>query len=348
MPIDRAARERRADALSLFLVLLAFLIQVRTVFIPHIRTLQHLPLSLNQAVLAGAADNYYQFQMYLQAPLLDWLWWRLPSQSYPSFSLLYVAYYGAGACGFLFFLFRLCRRLASPAASAFACLYLVALYPMFWYDNYFHPSDPWGALLTAAAIGLILDGEDEKPLYFGALLLTGFLWEKTLFLPLSAGLARLLGSSKPRPYARVLALTALATAAGALGQILPRVLYGMNRAWDLAPLAFDPTEAPDMLLKAAALFGAPLAYQALYRKDIPLAVRCLSLQLPILMLCYILVYRSVVAGGFLYPFKEIRGLIVLVPCLWPALAMGLDRLFAVTSRQQHVPAAVIGSDGGSV
>lgn len=321
-----SAKKREADALCLFLVLLAFMIQVRTVFLPHIKTLQFLPLSLNQSVLNGTAENYYQFQMYLQAPLLDRLWRSLPSQSYPSFSLLYVAYYSAGACGFLFALYRLCRRVASTSAAAFACLYLVALYPMFWYDNYFHPSDPWGAMLAAVLVGQALDGEDEKPAYFFLLLVSGFLWEKAVFLPLSTALARALAPRKPR-LPRLLGMTALALAAGAVGQIVPRVHYGLDRAWDLAPLAIDWAQAPDMLLKAAALFGAPLAFLLARPRAAPLAVRCAALQLPLLMVCYAWVYRSVVAGGFLYPFKEIRGLIVIVPCLWPAFALALDRLF---------------------
>ena len=179
-------RARDVDTLCAFLAVAAFLIQVMTVFIPHIKSVQEMPLQLNQSVLQNTAANYYQFQMYLQAPLLDWLWKLLPRQTFPSFSLLYAAYYAAGACGFLWALYGLCRRVASPPASALACLYLAALYPMFWYDNFFHPSDPWGAWLTTALVGLVLTGKQESLLYYAGLLASGFVWEKSIPLVMAA------------------------------------------------------------------------------------------------------------------------------------------------------------------
>ena len=99
------AGERDADTLLAFLAVAAFLLQVLTVLLPHLRNMGEMPLQVNQAVLNGVSSNFYerqyQYQMYLQAPLLDWLWRRLPAQTASTFSLLYATYYAAGACGFL-------------------------------------------------------------------------------------------------------------------------------------------------------------------------------------------------------------------------------------------------------
>ena len=146
---------------------------------------------------------------------------------------------------------------------------------------------------------------------------------------MAAALARHLAAGKPRELPRLAVMTALALAAAAAGQIYPRLHYGMGNGWDLAPLIVDWVHFPDMLLKGAALFGPALAFLLLKPKAVPLSLRCLSLVLPLTLLCYALVYRAnPVHEAMLYPFKEMRALIVVVPCLWPTLALAFDRLFA--------------------
>src|SRR5689334_17373641 len=141
----RAAR-RLNDLMPLVLLFVALSCVFYTVFMQSANGEQQ--LKLHEMVLANKAPAAYQYQMYIHDWIIEGIFRAMPNSSSRWFSISYSIYYGLGLGTLLLTLFTVCSALAGRNASFSACLYLVAILPIFWYDSYYHPGDPWGAWLA--------------------------------------------------------------------------------------------------------------------------------------------------------------------------------------------------------
>ncbi len=298
---------------ALALILAAALVQTLLVHVPHHARFAADQLELHRQVLAGTAQSPYQYQMYFIERPLETLFRLLPRQDAPSFARLYQAVYGLGLLVFLVLLFRLCLRFGPPAAAAMAVLYLVALLPLFWYDNYYHPSDPWGAALAVILIARILDRRPWTALLI-PLLASSLLWEKAVLLPVCLFIGGFLEGERKLPQLlRSGAVTALLCLAAVAGQLYTRwISRGSVGTWDGVSLATNLAAIPLYLAGMAVVFGPALTGLGRHFRQIPPPLRVLALQIPLFIPIYL------VMGGVL---AELRGVLILVPALWPALTL---------------------------
>jgi len=307
------SRGRAAHFGALALLLAAALVQTLLVHVPHHAPFVADQLALHRQVLAGTAQSPYQYQMYFIERPLEWLFRLAPARDAAGFARLYQWSYGLGLALFLILLFRLCRRLVPPAAATLAVLYFIAILPIFWYDNYYHPSDPWGAALAVVLIGRILDRRHWRALLL-PLLASSLLWEKALLIPIALFLGQwLAGERRPFRVIRNGLVTGLLCFCAVAGQLYSRWLCRASvGSWDGVDLSTNLGQIPLYLAGMLVVFGPSLAGFVRHFRQIPPPLRALAWQIPL----FIPIYLAM--GGVL---AEMRGLLVLVPALWPALAL---------------------------
>lgn len=277
---------------------------------------------LTQQVLQGTAQSPYQFQMYVSARVVSGIAvvmrppieavLRRPISDGEAVDIGYWLFYNGGTVLFLIATMRVCALVAGDLAAAIACLFLVGVYPLFWFDNEFHPSDPYGCLLAALVMErLVRKGTDGG--YVALLFLSGFFWEKHLFIPLCVAVLQLL---QRRPFLKITLTAAVGLGASMIGQIIPRLLYPGPRAW-----AGWQTFSENMvgirwfLLWAAILYGFQL--WAVFRRGplVPTIWRVMTLQFLVWPVVYL------VKGGII---GEMRATMIMVPLTWPILALVIN------------------------
>jgi hypothetical protein len=327
------ARER-SGAWLLGLALLVYCVPAYTVHYTVCRQSASRQYILNDRVMKGTAPAPYQYQMWLIAPVLKAASDQVIRVTYTvtekvvpadeAISLVYFLFYHLGTVLFFIAFFRLCASVASENAAAITCLVLAAVYPVFWYDNFYHPSDPYGCLLAVWIVGgLLKRGPDA--MYYILLFLSGFLWEKHVFIPVSVALAALLDK---KPIVPTLLAAVAGTAVAAVGSLLPRYLiYPGPREWAGAKAIENLQGLHQYLIWVGILYGIAL-WRILRRPgSVPTLFRGMAIQFLIWPPLYF------VLGGVL---KEMRGIIIMIPLLWPVLAMSIRDQLGRAAR----PAAV--------
>jgi hypothetical protein len=177
-------------------------------------------------VMRGIAPDATQYQLPLHDAILDGLFDLAPQRSANWFAIVYFFYYSTGLILFFEQLYRLCHRHAGVLASCAAVLYYVALMPLLWHDSVYHPSDPWGALVTVWLVGKLFDPAPTVS-YHGILLVSGFVWDKSVFFPFSRAVGDWLAG---RRKGRILLELALGCLLAGLGQAFYRWCYGQHAA----------------------------------------------------------------------------------------------------------------------
>ncbi|MFO0949807.1 MAG: hypothetical protein U0835_01375 [Isosphaeraceae bacterium] len=272
-------------------------------------------LDMHQKVLAGTAPNVAQFQLPAHEVVLDLIFRLSPRRSSGIFSLLYIAYYGLGLILFFEALYRTCARHAGAAASLMAGLYYVATVPMLWYDNWYHPSDPWGALLSIFLVRKMFDPSPTRS-YYGLLLLSGFVWDKSVFFPLSRAASDLIGG---RSKTRVVAEFALGSALAAAGQLAFRWYYGYQAA-GVGSLAQNLRNLHLYLLGLAVFQGPAIVYLFRNLRRTPAPFLGLMAQTPAWLALYFAM------NGYIWEFRAI--FLVSVAYAAPIVAMFCERYLA--------------------
>jgi hypothetical protein len=203
---------------------------------------------LHLQVLAGAAASPYQYQMWIHDALLGPVAAALPlGKPELAYSLVYLVYYTSGLSLTAMASYLLARHFGGRLASLAVVLHLCTLLPAFWYDNYYHPGDPWGWLASVAAVYAVVVRQSWR--MFGVtLLFGGLMWEKNATLPASVLLAAWFRpTATMRDRLSTLPVTAVLLVAAGLGPLLPRLLYHAERAFtgvrsfavrDLIPFGF--------------------------------------------------------------------------------------------------------------
>ncbi len=282
-----------------------------TNFIPRVFLNADASLKMHYDVLSGKAMAFYQYQMYVHDNIIERIFYLVGASAY-NFAVVHILYYSLGWLLFLFFLYILCRKYSTVLSSTIVILFLIAISGFFWHDNYYHPGDAWGCLVTVFLFREILDKRRPYVMY-PLYLISGFIWEKTLLLPISVGISDYLRSKKPVVLTLELLLAVLLTL---IGQFLPRVIYGTDRATDGITLAANLHSIPVYILYIIVVFGLALYSILRYWRETPVIYRMIVLQFPV----WILIYLTL--NGVL---TEMRGIYIMIPLLWPAFAEGVDR-----------------------
>jgi hypothetical protein len=312
---------RERAALFLFgMVLAAYSVLAYTVHWHQIREESFGIYNLNDEVLRGVAASPYQYQMYFLAPALK----RMSSgtefllrmvgkavQPESAFAFTYWLFYSFGSLIYLTLLFRLCASIATGLSAAIACMYLVAIYPLFWYDNYYHPSDSYGLFLAVMIVDRLLRRGTDLG-YFLLLFVSGFLWEKHVFIPACFAVAGLLGRKRLGP---LIVPTIAGTAVAAFGPVFVRLFNGVSREWSGEYFPYSLRGLRWWLLWAVALYGIQI-YWTIKRSDtIPPLFRALALQFFIWPPAYIIINGVI---------REMRATFVMVPLTWPVLSIAIS------------------------
>ena len=294
------------------LLLLALSCLLYTVYRSHNIEIAPRLYQTHQQVLAGTARAPVQYQLYVHDQIIEWIFACAPKRTPIWFAAAYMLYYVAGLLLFLAFLYRLCLRCGSQVSALLAMLYLVAVYNMFWFDNDYHPNDPWGALLAVGLVSELLNGQRSWR-YYALLLLSGFVWEKHVLVPFSVAAMEFWRCR--RHLLRIGGELTVALALASIGQVLPRLIYGADRAWFGPPPGYNLTQMHVYAWAMAVVFGLPLAYLALRARETPLVLRMLALQFPVWAIIYLW------SPGVL---REMRGILIMVPFTWPLMVRALD------------------------
>jgi hypothetical protein len=108
--------------------------------------------------------------------------------------------------------------------------------------------------------------------------------------------------------------------AGVAGQVVLRlILTTGDTAWSGSTLIGNLRHIPHYLVGIAVLYGAQIYFLISDRKTAPFIFRALALQIP----AWFVIYLAV--NGVL---NEMRGLYMMVPFMWPVLAMFVDKISA--------------------
>lgn len=287
---------------------------------------------LHLQVLAGTAASPYQYQMWIHDALLGPLAAALPlGKPALAYTLVYLCYYTLGLSLTAMASYVLARQFGGRLASLAVVLHLCTLLPAFWYDNYYHPGDPWGWLASVLAVYAVVVRQSWR-LFGLALLFGGLMWEKNATLPAGVLLAAWFRpSATMKDRVRALPVTALLLVAAGLGPLFPRLLYSAERAFtgvrsfavrDLIPFGFG-------LL----LLVGPAMWQLWQDRGLqePMArqVRWLQLQLPLWLGIYLVAISAVLT--------EVRSISVLFFYAIPLTVRAYD---ALASNKQPYPASV--------
>lgn len=304
---------------ELFLLILLgaiFYTQCRVIYFPFDQVASVKRATLHVDVMAGQAPAPLQYQMYVPGLLLEAIVRLMPDRTALTFSRVYSHFYVAIFIVGLLFLYRLCRRVASAAGSALACFFVAGIFPVFWYDSYYHPSDPIGFLITIGLMETLLDEETGGWRYYFLLVLSGFFWEKNSLLPFSVGLYQYFKGMKK---SRILEVLLISLAAAAFGQIFLRVLFDTDRHFLKSSLVDNLAAFSPVSLVSFPLVYGPAVLSWLMLKPRSPLLTSLILQWPVWFVIYILFGESIFAS-------EMRCFIVMVPYTFPLLAIGFDAL----------------------
>jgi hypothetical protein len=287
---------------------------------------------LHLQVVQGSAASPYQYQMWIHDALLGPVAAALPlGNPALAYTLVYLCYYALGLSLTGAAVYLVARHFGSRLASVAVVLQLCTLLPAFWYDNYYHPGDPWGWLASLLAVYAVLVRQSWRLLGV-ALLFGGLMWEKNATLPASVVLAAWF-----RPTAtlgdrvKTLPATALLLVAAGLGPLLPRLLYSAERAFtgvrsfalrDIIPFGF-----------ALLLLVGPALWQLWQERGLqdPMArqVRWLQAQMPLWLGIYLVAISALLT--------EVRSISVLFFYAIPLTVRAYD---AVAGNRQPYPAHV--------
>jgi hypothetical protein len=313
---------RDRSALFVFgMALLAYSVLAYTVHWHQCRDASSRQYALNEEVLRGAAAAPYQFQMYFLAPLLKQA--SLETQlllrtglgksvrDESAFALTYWLFYSVGSFIFLTALFRYCASLSTDLSAAVACMYLVALFPLFWFDNYYHPSDPYGLFLTVLIVGRLLRrGTDWG--YFVLLFVCGFFWEKHVFIPICYAIAALFERKRVAP---LILPTIAGTALAAFGQLFARFLNAAPREWSGEFFPYNLKGLPWWFIWTCIVYGIQIYWTVTRSETIPPLFRAFALQFFIWPPIYIFMNGVV---------HETRGTFIMVALTWPVLSIAIS------------------------
>jgi hypothetical protein len=301
-----------ATRLGIVLVALVLSCQLYTVFKRHNIAQAAVQLQVHEQVIAGTARAPLQYQLYVHDHILEQMFSFAPKRTPIWFSAVHMTYYTIGLMLFIALLYRLCLRFGSPAAAFSSVLYLAAIINMFWFDNDYHPNDPWGAALAVALVGELLKAKRGWQ-YFALLFISGFVWEKHVFVPFSVAAMELLFRRSTR--FQITMELAVSLGLALFGQLLPRILFGTDRSWYGPPMSYNFTQMHLYVWGMAVVFGLPILYLVLRRTKVQLPLQMLALQFPVWALIYLL------TPGVL---REMRGIIIMVPFTWPIMVQAID------------------------
>jgi hypothetical protein len=323
----------------LFVILVVYLALSYSAHWQRCRSLAELELARNQSVLQHV-PTYYLNQMYFIAPILDAGWKelsRVPAfagKSIAVFGLTYWLWYTVGALMFLTVSYKTCLRITGNSFAVLSCfLYLIALFPLFWCDNVFHPSDPFGCLLAALIISRLLDDRCDLT-YYLLLLVSGFVWEKHVFIPLIVAIN---DYSRNKPFRLTAGRAFFGVACAGFGQALVRWLNPGPKIWSGNTLAQNMHMVPRFLLLVAMLYGVQILASRKPDASTPRILQVMTLY----WLAWPIIYLGV--GGVL---GEMRGTMIMVPLSWPLLAIVWSR-GGDHSGRQSVPIRVSSTAHGN-
>lgn len=255
--------------------------QFATYFFPHNFTYARRQFELHQQVLAGTAMAAYQYQNPVHDAILEGIFRLSPRRTADVFSLCYMAYYAVGLVAFLTALFGVCHLFAGLGPSVMACIYYVSIIQMFWYDNWYHPGDPWGAFLAVLLVRSLF--RDGLASYYILLLASGFVWEKHVFFPLAKVVVDRASGQGRAAIARNFVF---GSALAATGQVTFRLYYGSHPA-GVGSLAENLRNFPLYMLGLAVTQGLAIYSFVRFRRELPTTFLGLLLQTPAWLLLYL-------------------------------------------------------------
>jgi hypothetical protein len=306
--------DRPADLWFPVIILIALGVFLYAVLLQHCSDRASEQLILCWQVLDNSEVSSLHTRMWPHAKIIYWLFSLQSDQTPHAFAQAFTLYYGLGTVMFVMLLFRLCRRVASIIASTLACIYLIALYPIMLFDNYFQPGDSWGAMLVVLMVEILLT-DRARGWYYFLLLLSGIVWEKTLLLPFSVALFDL---KSGRKIIYVIGGTILGVILAIAGQVVLRLaLHKIDIAWLHISRMDNLLQIPQFTLRVAAIYGMQLFYEITRYRRISFLFIALTLQLLVWPFVYFIM------GGRI---AEMRGLLIMVPYTWPVLAMFIDSI----------------------
>lgn len=292
--------------------------------------------SLHNQVVAGTAPSPYQYQMWIHDLLLGSVAALVPHRSpATAYVVAYAAWYTLGLVLASVGSYVLARQFAGRLASTGVVLLLCALLPAFWYDNLYHPGDPWGWIATLLATWAIVV-RPSLPVLTLALFAAGFAWEKNATLPATLMLSAWL---RPGATAAVRLRAAMQTApllvAAAVGPVLPRLIYGTERGFTGAR-SFAIRDAVPFVFGLMLLVGPALWQLWRERRDraaLAREQRWLLAQLPLWLAIYTAAISAILT--------EIRSISVVFFYAIPLTARALQSLTDAAPPYS----ALSGSDG---
>ncbi len=313
----------RIDYLLIVLLMAVFAWKLYKVFLPYNLKYAETQLKLHGLVLAGQADSPPQHQMYAHCHLLELAFRALAPdrQTAMGFSHLYVAYYSLGALIMIPLLYRLCRRGSSPLGAGLACYYFIAISRVLWYDNIFQPKDMFGMALAIVLTEYVLDGRYPAGFWI-SLLVSGFVWEKHVFVPICAGILAMMRGQNWRAAAMLVVLGGLV---GAVGQIFPRLYYG-PRPWNGYTPLDNIRHLPVTIPLYLAVFGIPILYLLRHPGRVALALK-------VLIVSHFIIWPGLQFS--LGKIREMRNILILYVYTWPLLAAAVDALIPALIRDRR-------------
>ncbi|HVO32983.1 MAG TPA: hypothetical protein VMU17_03650, partial [Elusimicrobiota bacterium] len=153
-------------------------------------------------------------------------------------------------------------------------------------------------------------------------------WEKSVLIPVSVAGVELWTRHRSLNM-RQLGVLAASVVAPWIGQIVPRMIYGSARPFLPISYWMNLTYFHVYLFSVGLIFGPSIGFFIWLRKRVSPHYLGFLMQIPAWCVIYIVARARLL---------EMRGLLVLVPCLYPLMAKGLDSLI------EHLP----NSSGGLV
>jgi hypothetical protein len=279
---------------------------------------------LHRQVLQGEALGAYQYSMTVHDHVLDAMFRLAPRHTEMWFAACYTVYYAAGLTLFLLALFATCRRLTDDITSSIVCLYVVAIWPLFLYDQPYHPQDPWTAFIAILVVRTQFASRSRAP-YFLLLLMGSFATEKLVFFPLSRAVADFL---KRRKLSWIGVEFLLGTLLSVAGQLIFRFHYGV-RPVGVGSLRYNLSYFHHYLFGLVVTQGIAI-YYLLRGRSVRPEFWGLMVQTPAWLVLYLFL------NGFIFEFRAI--FLVAMAYSTPLMAMFVADAFGLTLPQRTVEA----------